>query len=62
MSKKRHRRIWQEQEINSEAVSMTGVTGLTPSLPMDGHEWVSYTDIETLEPDGIAKARETEES
>lgn len=49
MAKKKHRRVWHEQEINSDAASMTGVTGLTPSLPMDGHEWEAYRDLETLE-------------
>lgn len=59
MSKKRHRRIWLEQELNNSAASMTGVTGLTPSLPMDGHEWENYKDIETLGSDVIPDGHET---
>lgn len=55
MAKKKRRSIIQDRETNMNAVSMTGVTGLTPSLPMDGHEWVSYRDIETLAPDETVK-------
>ena len=52
MSKKKHRRIWLEQEISSDS-AVTGVTGITPPLPMDGHQWTDYKDIEMLETDGV---------
>ena len=45
MSKKKHRKIWEEQSVNTDAVSNTEYTGLMPAVPEDEAERDSYNEL-----------------
>ena len=60
MSRKKHRRIWENQaQALMNSASLTECTGLMPTKPLDDHQWDAYEDIvsmatsETADPKSI---------